>query len=121
MSSFGHPFKDKTRVDYTFQDFPYVNKILSSLLSTYDILTASYDLETKTTYNYQSKLLWDKTHFEINKICLYPNPTHSVLNIQTLEQIKTVTIIDILGRVTSFKAADKNTIDIRNLPNGISS
>jgi hypothetical protein len=119
MSSFGHPFKDKTGVDYTFQDFPYVNKILSSLFYTYDISTASYTLETRTTYNYQSQLVLDKTNFEFKKISLYPNPTNSVLNIQTLEQIKTVTITDISGRVSSFKALDTKTIDVSSLPNGI--
>jgi hypothetical protein len=119
MSSFGHPFKDKTGVNYIFENFPYVNKILSALTYNYNQNTASYALNYRTSYNYQSPLSLSKENFEISKIIVYPNPTNSILNIQIDEQINAVSIVAVSGRITTITSAFNNTIDVSSLPQGI--
>lgn len=119
MSNFGHPFKDKTGVDYVTENFPYVNKILSSMYYDYDISTASYDLSSKVTYNYQEQLVLDKTSFEINKITLYPNPANAVVNIKIDQEINSISIVDISGRTTAIKPVSETSFDVSNLANGV--
>ena len=55
----------------------------------------------------------------VKNIALYPNPTHSILNIQTDKTIEEVSIIDISGRTTNVKLSENNTIDVSNLSSGI--
>lgn len=55
------------------------------------------------------------------KISVYPNPTHSVLNISTTEKISSIEILDMTGKIIEtdlYKLID-NSIEVGNLPNGI--
>jgi hypothetical protein len=119
MSNFGHPFKDKTGVDYVFESFPYINKILSSMYYDYDSDTSTYELSYRTTYNYQNQLPLDKQKFEISKIKLYPNPSNSILNIQMEQHIDALSIVDISGRSTAIKALSNKSFDVSTLANGV--
>ena len=118
MSSFAHPFKDKTGVDYVNESFPYVNKILNYTTSYYDAASLTYELTYKTTYNYQSQLL-SKENFELNKIMLYPNPANTVVNIQMEQQIEAISVVDISGRTTAIKPLSQTSFDVSNLANGV--
>jgi hypothetical protein len=55
----------------------------------------------------------------IKELTLYPNPTHSILNIQTDKTIEEVAIIDFCGRTANVKLAANNTIDVSTFSNGI--
>jgi hypothetical protein len=55
----------------------------------------------------------------IAKITMYPNPTNSILNIQTEEQIKAITARDLYGRTTVIKAISANSFDVSALSTGI--
>jgi len=55
----------------------------------------------------------------LNKITLYPNPTHSILNIQTDQLINTVTITDMSGRTTAVKTLSSNSVDVSHLSQGV--
>ena len=120
MSSFGHPFKDKTGVDYVFQDFPYVNKILNTLFYSYDISTSSYDLQSRISYNYQAPLVLDRTSFEIKNIKLYPNPANTTFELSGLTQAEKVSIYNVLGTKVFEGTIDTNQkVDVQNLTNGL--
>jgi hypothetical protein len=56
---------------------------------------------------------------DLNKITLYPNPTHSILNIQTDQLINTVTITDMSGRTTAVKTLSSNSVDVSHLSQGV--
>lgn len=119
MSNFGHPFKDKVGVDYVTEDFPYVNKILSSMYYDYDLSTSSYNLTSKVTYNYQEQLVLNKTDFQINEITIYPNPANSIVNIQMNQEIVTLSVVDVSGRVTIIRPLSGTSFDVSNLANGV--
>lgn len=55
----------------------------------------------------------------VKNITLYPNPTTSILNIQTDKVIESITIIDVSGKTTNTKIASNNSIDVSNLSYGI--
>jgi len=52
-------------------------------------------------------------------ILLYPNPTSSILTLNTSEQINSVNIIDITGKTVKTIASNSNTIDVSDLVKGI--
>lgn len=58
--------------------------------------------------------------FEANqsKIVLYPVPATNVLNIQTIFNLKNVTIYDVMGAKHTATISN-NTIDVSNLPSGV--
>jgi hypothetical protein len=53
------------------------------------------------------------------KIKLFPNPTSSILNIETQEKIIKIKIIDITGRTTNISNFSNNKIDVSSLSNGM--
>ena len=56
----------------------------------------------------------------INKtIVLFPNPTNSILKIQTQNSISAIKITDISGRTTSIKTFVNNSIDVSSLASGV--
>lgn len=119
MSSYAHPFKDKTGLDYISESFPHINKILNFTTSLYNSSTASYSLDSKTTYNYQSQLPLGIENFEISKITLYPNPGNSILNIKVNQHINKVNVIDLAGRTTTINALSNNSFDVSALAKGV--
>lgn len=55
----------------------------------------------------------------VSRLIIYPNPTNSILNIQTDLAIDAITITDISGRTTTVPSSAKNTIDVSTLSEGI--
>jgi uncharacterized delta-60 repeat protein len=53
------------------------------------------------------------------KFSISPNPTNSILNIKTQETLKSINIIDLLGRKTNITKFENNAIDLSNLQNGV--
>lgn len=118
MSNFAHPFKDKTGVDYIFEDFPYVNKLLSGHRNIYDNATSTYNFSTRTTLNYNSPLL-NTNKFEMRSIKLFPNPSTDFIELSGLIKAEKITIYSILGAKVLEDIIDVNEkINIQNLSNG---
>ena len=78
---------------------------------------AQYTMLAIDTFSITSVL--SNNEFKLNKITLYPNPTNSILNIQTDKIIERVTIIDVSGRTTNAKIASNNSIDVSSLSSGM--
>lgn len=55
-----------------------------------------------------------------NEIILYPNPTTGIINIQTKETIRAVSVYNSIGQKVTFNSLNKEntSIDISNLPSG---
>lgn len=122
MSSFANPFKDKTGVDYFTEDFPYVNKVQVENGFSYNTQNSSYELSSRTTYNYNTaNSLSTKTIEKGNAtIAVYPNPTHDYLNIQNESNAENdiITVTDLTGKkVLELNKTTK--IDVRNLAKGM--
>lgn len=59
-------------------------------------------------------------HFKnTSSIQLFPNPSASILNIQTQEKIIDIKIIDITGRTTNVSNYVNNKVDVSNLSSGM--
>ena len=56
----------------------------------------------------------------VNDLILYPNPTKSVLNLNTLDNLQDAiyTVFDISGKRVLNARLDSNTIDVSNLSAG---
>lgn len=102
MSSFANPFKDKTGIDYLFEEFPHVNKPLGYNSFTFNDATSIYEITGRTNYNYTSSIVLATEQFETTDvtITLYPNPTHDLLNIElaVFSPETQITITDMLGK-----------------------
>ncbi|WP_366183570.1 T9SS type A sorting domain-containing protein [Flavobacterium ovatum] len=121
LSTFLHPFKEKTGVDYFFEDFPYVNKILDQVNYNYDSFSSTYKNSSRTTYNYDSTLTLNTENFEQTpKIKLYPNPANSYIEIKGLTNPETVNVYSILGVKVLEKTINvDDKIIIKNFSNGL--
>jgi hypothetical protein len=53
------------------------------------------------------------------EIDIFPNPAQNILNFQTLEIIKKVSIIDLLGQEVNTNQLSTNSLDVSNLSQGI--
>lgn len=113
MSSFAHPFKDKTGLDYFTEDYPYINKLLT---------TTSSGGANRITYNYNSSITLDTKAAGIldKSITVYPNPTTDFLNIQNQSNstIDKMIVIDLTGKKI-FEQNNSNPIDVQNLSKGM--
>ena len=119
LSSFSHPFKDKTGLDYRYQDFPYVNSILSQTKSDYNPEDGSYFEWNRITYNYSSSLSLSDNVFN-KKISLYPNPTVGYIKLNGLTKESNISIYNLLGSKIIEKTIQLNEeIDVQNLTKGI--
>ena len=54
-----------------------------------------------------------------SKIVIYPNPTNSVINFETDQDIISVTIVDVFGRITKKPIQTNNQIDVSDLSSGL--
>lgn len=109
MTSFIHPFKDKTGIEYIFEGgfIPYNNKLISS----------SYSSDSRTIYNY-GEATANITKNEIIDFAVYPNPTTSFLKIDdTNLSIKKAILYNVLGKKVMITTA--NTMNLENLINGV--
>lgn len=114
MSSFANPFKDKTGIDYLFEDFPHVNKPLGYNYFTYDNATSTYENTSRTKYDYTNSIVLATERFEKANatITLFPNPTSDLLNIElaVFSPATQIIITDILGKkIYSQKVESVNT------------
>lgn len=123
MSSFVHPFKDKTGVDYFFEGFPYVNKVLIITGFSYNSGTNSYTNSYRTTYNYDSSITLgiETQTIADERISVYPNPTSDYLNIQNDSNttIDTITVTDLTGRKVLDQNQNTMQINVQNLAKGM--
>lgn len=109
ISSFAHPFADKTGFDYLTRSFPFYNKILS---------TESADNTQRTLYDYNNAITLSVNSFEVeNKFIIYPNPVETDLIIETTNAIKTIEIYNILG--LRVKTTNSTKINVEHLSEGI--
>lgn len=106
MSSFTHPFKDKTGLEFFFSGDPIVNKILSKTSD-----------NNRTTYNY-GEATANINNFDSINFVLYPNPATSFLIIDdTNFSLKNVEFFNLLGK--KVMTSTSNKIDIESLVNGV--
>ncbi len=123
MSSFAHPFKDKTGLDNVFEDFPHVNKLLTNRGLSLNTTTNSFELSSRTTYNYSSAIALSTEKLEKAEatISVYPNPAQDVLFIKNLNnlEIDKVTITDISGKKILEQVGHKTAINIESLAVGM--
>jgi len=106
MSSFAHPFKDKTGIEYLFSVNKFVNKILSKTSE-----------NARTTYNY-GEATADVNNFSLVNFAIYPNPTSNRLTIDDSSfSLKNVEVFNILGK--KVMASTTNQLNLENLINGI--
>lgn len=59
------------------------------------------------------------TTFIKTDLMVYPNPTNSVLNIQTDAQIKSIRITDLLGKTILSQTQNTESVNVANLAKGI--
>lgn len=122
MSSFAHPFADKTGLDIIFEDFPYVNKILYTNQYNYNTQTSSYNLSNRTTYNYNSTITLSVEQPEIpnTSITVFPNPTTSILNLNFPKAVTVdkVVIIDVTGKTVLQQDKNNAQINVEKLGSG---
>lgn len=122
MSSFAHPFKDKTGVDYFFRDFPYVNKVQVENSYSYDNDRNSFRQNGITTYNYNSAITLSAPTIEkaTATISVYPNPAKAFLNIANPSEIPIdkVFVTDMTGRKV-LEQNNSNPVNVQNLAKGI--
>jgi hypothetical protein len=123
MSNFAHPFKDKTGLDYIFEDVPHINKVQGYNSYSYNQSTSSYTLSSRRTYNYNTALVLGKEKFEIpdSKISVYPNPTKDFLNIQTASNtaFDKVIVTDLSGSTVLQQNQNTTQVNVQNLAKGM--
>jgi len=119
MSNIANPFKDKTGLDYIFDDFPFINKVLESTYAGYDSNTMSFnDVESKTIYNYNSTLSIEETVVPVASIKVYPNPTADFIQIEAANfNIDHVDVFGILGN--KILSTNKTEVNLSSFPSGI--
>ncbi|MGB0369670.1 MAG: T9SS type A sorting domain-containing protein, partial [Flavobacteriales bacterium] len=54
-----------------------------------------------------------------NVVSVYPNPVKSQLVVNTEENIKSIVIVDIMGKSTTASLSTKSTIDFSDFTNGV--
>jgi hypothetical protein len=123
LSNFAHPFRDKTGLDYILEDFPYFSKVLTKTYSTYNKQTSSYENGSRITYNYNSAIVLsvENTKIANTTITVFPNPTTSVLNLNSSEgvTIDTIVIIDTTGKTVLQQNENTAQINVERLTAGI--
>lgn len=123
MSSFAHPFKDKTGFDYVFEDVPHINKVQGYNTFSYNQSTSTYNLNGRTTYNYNSSITLgtEQTEIENQKITVFPNPTSDFLNIQNTSNsaIDKVIVTDMSGKTILQQNQNSAPVNVQNLTKGM--
>jgi len=76
----------------------------------------------ESTYHY-SAITVSITYTNTNSdgVLIYPNPTHSILNIKVLnsQQINGVSLFDLAGRQVPYRIISNNTLNVSTLPSGM--
>lgn len=122
MTNFAHPFKDKTGLDYFFNEFPYVNKVQGENSYSYNAQTSSFNLNGRTTYNYNAAIALSTPTIDkaTANITFYPNPTTDFLNIQNPSKvaIDKVFVTDLTGKKV-LEQNNANQVNVANLAKGL--
>jgi hypothetical protein len=121
LSSFAHPFKEASPLEYFVEEFPHVNKVLTETYFDYDTQTSAFTPGDRTTYNYNSQIvLGVEKAKEIQAINLYPNPANDFIQINGITKPENVTVYTVLG-VKVFDAVIKENekLDVQGLNNGL--
>ena len=106
MSSFSHPFKDRTGIDFIFSVNGIVNKILGRSST-----------NNRTTYNYGESTA-NTNSFSLVNFKVYPNPTNSIIYIDdSAFSLKNVEIYNIIGK--KILTLKENKINVESLVNGV--
>jgi hypothetical protein len=107
MSSFSHPFKDKTGLDVIFPTYRVVNKILGKSSN-----------NSRTTYYYGNESTASVNEFDTISFSVYPNPTSSILKVDDSKfSLKKVEVYNVIGK--KILTSTKNELNLENLVNGV--
>ncbi|SCY06448.1 Por secretion system C-terminal sorting domain-containing protein [Nonlabens sp. Hel1_33_55] len=119
MSNIANPFVDKTGLEYVFDDFPYVNKILEERYESYDSNSSSFnEVSSKRVYNYNSTLSIEEAAAPLAKVNVYPNPTSGILNIETSNfEIAKVSVYGLFGN--QILTTSKQMVDLESFTSGV--
>jgi hypothetical protein len=121
MSSLDHPFKDKTGIEFYFENNPNINKLLSKNEFNYDSTTMTFatNPDYRTTHNYDTPLsIEEEVALVAIDIKLYPNPTTSSITIEAINTtIQEIRLYDVLGK--EIFTTSQTSFDIDQLVNGI--
>lgn len=123
MSSFANPFNDKTGLDYIFEDFPFVYKLLVENNFDYDSATSAYKNTSRTTYDYTNSITLGTEKLEIVNaiITVFPNPATSLvnLNISNAVTVDKVVVIDITGKTVLQQNQNTTQVNVEKLAAGL--
>ncbi len=117
LSTLDHPFKDKTGIDFIYDESPYISKVLTSTESQYDSAVMIFSANYRTTFNYNSTLSNSDIALETLPFKVYPNPTSEFVFIEGAELIHTVELYDMMGRKVMDSTNER--ISIHHLPTGL--
>jgi arylsulfatase A-like enzyme len=87
----------------------------------YEDLMGTVNLQNDTTVNINLSPVTINGAFELDKLKLYPNPTHSLVFIESGAKIKRVDICELRGALLSTKEVNNSgiTLDLSGYQNGI--
>ena len=107
ISSYIHPFNDKSGIDYLIDPFGFINKIL----------TITETDSQRTTFNYDESTASIKD-FDSSVFSLYPNPVRSVIKVDDSSfSLKNMTIFNLIGQ--KLLSTTENKLNIENLDKGV--
>jgi photosystem II stability/assembly factor-like uncharacterized protein len=93
-------------------DFVYTSDAIETYLATADLGLIKYTIE-------YSSLDIPELEKSSNLISLFPSPAQDILNIQTQEVIKDISVYSVLGKKVAVSIISKNSVDVSNLAQGI--
>jgi hypothetical protein len=120
MANLDHPFKDKTGLDFLFEENPNINKLLSKNEFEYDnsTMTFSSSPNYRTIYNYNSILATDEEAIDITSFKIFPNPTTNLITIEAANAtINKINLYDVLGKIVLSTSED--SFEIGQLVDGV--
>lgn len=106
-----------TQTVYTIP-FPLTNFGSSIFANDNDLFVAISGGNQEGLYKIDSTLL-AVNQFNKSKIVVFPNPTSSILYVQSNETIQSIKFTDVSGRITFVRDGSKDSIDVSGLSNGI--
>lgn len=106
MSSYIHPFKDKTGIDYLTEPNGIINKILTKSGS-----------DERTTYNYGEATASNRDFNSIS-FSVYPNPASSFIKVDDSSfSLKNMDVYNVIGQ--KLLSTTKSQLNIENLVDGV--
>ncbi len=96
-------------VGYT--DFPYDNQNVMVVMS--DTLLPTQSSSSLVDYIDVTGVNENNVTVQIK---IYPNPAHSILNIETIEIIQSISIYDLTGKLVESRKGNLTVLDVENLP-----